>query len=79
LGVAETGSVLLSETEFVVNTVGLLAHDIVVLLDPADIVENVHDAYTHRYFRESGYCLLMTGLPGLGTSAPSRFTRLSPA
>lgn len=66
LGVAETGSVLLSETEFVVNTVGLLAHDVVVLLDPANIVENVHDAYAHQYFRESGYCLLMTGPSGSG-------------
>ena len=66
LGVAETGSVLLSEAEFVVNAVGLMAHDIVVLLDPACIVENVHDAYAHRYFRESGYCLLMTGPSGSG-------------
>jgi L-lactate dehydrogenase complex protein LldG len=54
LGVAETGSVLLSEKEFEVNTIGFLAHDIVVLLDPNNIVENVHDAYTHPYFRESG-------------------------
>ena len=66
LGVAETGSVLLSEAELIVNTVGLLAHDIVVLLDPADIVENVHDAYAHSYFRESGCCLLMTGPSGSG-------------
>jgi L-lactate dehydrogenase complex protein LldG len=66
LGVAETGSVLLSESEFVVNSVGLLAHDIVVLLDPKDIVQNIHDAYTHPYFRESGYCLLMSGPSGSG-------------
>lgn len=66
LGVAETGSVLLSEREFVVNTIGFLAHDIVVLLDPDDIVENIHDAYAHPYFRESGYCLLMTGPSGSG-------------
>jgi L-lactate dehydrogenase complex protein LldG len=37
--VAETGSVLLSEEEFRVNTIGFLAHDIVILLDPSDIVE----------------------------------------
>jgi L-lactate dehydrogenase complex protein LldG len=61
LGVAETGFVLLSEREFIVNAIGFLAYDIVILLDPADIVENVHDAYSHPYFRESGYCLLMTG------------------
>ena len=50
LGVAETGSVLLSEEEFRVNTIGFLAHDIVILLDPAEIVENLHDAYSHPHF-----------------------------
>jgi len=66
LGVAETGSVLLSEREFQVNSIGFLAHDIVVLLDPGDIVENIHDAYAHHYFQETGYCLLMTGPSGSG-------------
>jgi len=63
-GVAETGSVLLSERELQVNSIGFLAHDIVVLLDPQDIVENIHDAYAHAYFSETGYCLLMTGPSG---------------
>jgi len=66
LGVAETGSVLLSEREFQVNSIGFLAHDIVILLDPRDIVENIHDAYAHPYFRETGYCLLMSGPSGSG-------------
>jgi L-lactate dehydrogenase complex protein LldG len=44
LGVAETGSVLLSEKELRVNTIGFLAHDIVILLDPKNIVENIHPA-----------------------------------
>jgi L-lactate dehydrogenase complex protein LldG len=47
LGVAETGSVILSEEEFRVNTIGFLAHDIVILLDPSDIVENINYAYGH--------------------------------
>jgi L-lactate dehydrogenase complex protein LldG len=64
LGVAETGSVLLTENELRVNTIGFLAHDIVILLDPKDIVENVHDAYQHRAFRESKYAVLMTGPSG---------------
>jgi L-lactate dehydrogenase complex protein LldG len=34
LAIAETGSVLLTETELLVNTIGFLAHDIVILLDP---------------------------------------------
>jgi L-lactate dehydrogenase complex protein LldG len=64
LGVAETGSVLLSEEEFRVNTIGFLAHDIVILLDPSDIVENVHDAYAHPHFRDKAYSLLMSGPSG---------------
>lgn len=64
LGVAETGSVLLSEQEFRVNTIGFLAHDIVILLDPADIVENIHDAYEHPRFRDKAYSLLMSGPSG---------------
>jgi L-lactate dehydrogenase complex protein LldG len=64
LGVAETGSVLLSEEEFRVNTIGFLAHDIVILLDPADIVENIHDAYEHPRFRDKAYSLLMSGPSG---------------
>jgi len=64
LAVAETGSVLLTENELRVNTIGFLAHDIVILLDPKDIVENIHDAYQHRAFRESKYAVLMTGPSG---------------
>ena len=64
LAVAETGSVLLTENELRVNTIGFLAHDIVILLDPKDIVENIHDAYQHPAFRESKYAVLMTGPSG---------------
>jgi L-lactate dehydrogenase complex protein LldG len=64
LGVAETGSVLFSEEEFRVNTIGVFAHDIVILLDPAEIVENIHDAYGHPHFRDKAYSLLMSGPSG---------------
>ena len=64
LGVAETGSVLLSEKELGVNTIAFLAHDIVVLLDPKRIVENIHDAYAHPAFRDSNYAVLLTGPSG---------------
>ena len=64
LGVAETGSVLFSEEEFRVNTIGIFAHDIVILLDPAEIVENIHDAYSHPHFRDKAYSLLMSGPSG---------------
>jgi L-lactate dehydrogenase complex protein LldG len=66
MGVAETGSILLSDVELQVNTIALLAHDLVVLLDPKQIVANIHDAYDHPYFKLRLYSLLMTGPSGSG-------------
>jgi L-lactate dehydrogenase complex protein LldG len=66
MGVAETGSVLLSDIELQVNTIAFLAHDLVVLLDPKQIVSNIHDAYEHPYFKQRPYSLLMTGPSGSG-------------
>lgn len=66
LGVAETGSVLLSDMELQINTIAFLSHDLVVLLDPKQIVRNIHDAYRHPYFKARPYSLLMTGPSGSG-------------
>ena len=66
MGVAETGSILLSDIELQVNTIAFLAHDLVVLLDPRQIVGNIHDAYEHPYFRLRPYSVLMTGPSGSG-------------
>ncbi len=60
-GVAETGSVWLSEREFVVNALGFLSQHLVVLLDPDAIVPNLHDAYRHPGFFDARYSVLMTG------------------
>jgi L-lactate dehydrogenase complex protein LldG len=64
MGVAETGSILLSDIELQVNTIAFLAHDLVVLLDPTQIVANIHDAYEHPYFKLRPYSVLMTGPSG---------------
>lgn len=64
LGVAETGSVLLSDVELKINTIAFLSHDLVVLLDANKIVRNIHDAYRHPYFKSRPYSLLMTGPSG---------------
>jgi L-lactate dehydrogenase complex protein LldG len=64
IGVAETGSVLLSVQELHVNTIAFLSHDLVVLLDPTQIVRNIHDVYRHPYFKTRPYSLLMTGPSG---------------
>jgi L-lactate dehydrogenase complex protein LldG len=64
MGVAETGSVLLSESELRVNTIAFLANDIVILLDPEKIVENIHVAYQHPAFKQKFYSVLMSGPSG---------------
>jgi L-lactate dehydrogenase complex protein LldG len=64
LGVAETGSVLLSEEELLVNTIGFFAHDIIILLDPKKIVPDIHAAYQHPHFRDKAYAVLTTGPSG---------------
>ncbi|MBL8323816.1 MAG: LUD domain-containing protein [Rubrivivax sp.] len=61
LGVAETGSVLLTERELGVEALGFLAQHLVVLLDPARIVATLHDAYLDAAFRDARYTILMTG------------------
>jgi L-lactate dehydrogenase complex protein LldG len=60
-GVAETGSLWLTEKEFKVNTLGFLAQHLVVLLDPARILENLHHAYRERSQFDTGYGVFMTG------------------
>jgi L-lactate dehydrogenase complex protein LldG len=60
-GVAETGSVWLSEREFGVNVLGFLSQHLVVLLDPRAIVPDLHHAYRHPGFREARYCVFMSG------------------
>ncbi|HUK07224.1 MAG TPA: LUD domain-containing protein [Stellaceae bacterium] len=60
-GVAETGSVLLSDADLHLNAVAYLAQHLIVLLDPADIVINLHYAYRRPEFRERHYASLHTG------------------
>src|ERR1700683_4830044 len=59
--VAETGSVLLSDANLGVNAVAYLAQPLTVLLDPADIVVNLHHAYRRPEFRERHYASFHTG------------------
>jgi len=60
-GVAETGSVWLSEREFGVNVLGFLSQHLVVLLDPRTIVPDLHHAYRHPGFHDARYAVFMTG------------------
>ncbi|HWI82198.1 LutC/YkgG family protein [Ramlibacter sp.] len=60
-GVAETGSVALSEREFGVNALGFLSQHLVVLLDPAAILADLATAYRQPWWREVRYGTLLTG------------------
>jgi L-lactate dehydrogenase complex protein LldG len=59
--VAETGSVLLSDADLRVNALAYLAQHLIVLLDPADIVVNLHHAYRRPEFRDRHYASFHTG------------------
>jgi L-lactate dehydrogenase complex protein LldG len=64
-GVAETGSVLLTEREMPAQALGFLAQHLVVLLDPQAIVATMHDAYrrlaTDPQIAAARYAIFMTG------------------
>jgi L-lactate dehydrogenase complex protein LldG len=60
-GVAETGSIALSERELGVNTLAYLAQHLIVLLDPTDVVINIHHAYQRPEFAQSRYLVFHTG------------------
>jgi L-lactate dehydrogenase complex protein LldG len=60
-GVAETGSVWLTEAQFQVNALGFLSQHLVVLLDPARILDNLHHAYRERAQFDTRYGVFMTG------------------
>lgn len=60
-GVAETGSVLLTDAELVVPALGFLAQHLVVLLDPRRIVADMHAAYGDPVVGRAAYAIFMTG------------------
>jgi L-lactate dehydrogenase complex protein LldG len=59
--VAETGSVLLRDTDLKVNAVAYVAQHLIVLLDPLDIVVNMHHAYRRPEFRSGHYACFHSG------------------
>lgn len=60
-GVAETGSICLTEQDLFINTLGYLPQYLIVLLDPAQIVENLHDAYARPEWKQIHYGALHSG------------------
>jgi L-lactate dehydrogenase complex protein LldG len=60
-GVAETGSVWFSEREYGVNALGYIVQHLVVLLDPAQLLDGLQDVYRRDDFRSARYAALVTG------------------
>jgi L-lactate dehydrogenase complex protein LldG len=66
LGVAEAGAVWLTQAELVVNALGVLSQHLVVLLDPAAVVETMHDAYGRIDLAASPYGVFLAGPSATG-------------
>lgn len=60
-GVAETGSLCFTEGELVVNTTGFLPQHLIVLLDPVQIVFNLHNAYRRPEWTKARYTVFQSG------------------
>lgn len=61
LAVGETGSVLLADSDIVVNSLVYLAQHLVVLVDPDDIVPGLQDAYLSPEFQQHAYLAFHSG------------------
>ena len=66
LGVAEAGAVWLTQADLVVNALGVLSQHLVVLLDPAAVVDTLHDAYGRLDLTASPYGVFLAGPSATG-------------
>jgi L-lactate dehydrogenase complex protein LldG len=66
LGVAEAGAVWLTQRELFVNALAVLSQHLVVLLDPAAIVDTMHDAYGQIDLTASPYGVFLAGPSATG-------------
>jgi L-lactate dehydrogenase complex protein LldG len=65
-GVAESGAVWLTEEELIVNSLGFLSQHLVVLLDPNEMVADMHEAYTRVRLDQTAYGCFMMGPSATG-------------
>jgi L-lactate dehydrogenase complex protein LldG len=66
LGVAEAGAIWLTQGELVVSALAVLSQHLVVLLDPAAIVDSMHDAYGRLDLTASPYGVFLAGPSATG-------------
>ena len=60
-GVAESGAVWVTQEDLIVTALGFLSQHLVVLLDPNDIVSDMHEAYRRVRLQETAYGCFMAG------------------
>jgi len=60
-GVAESGAVWLTQEDLVVDGLGFLSQHLVVLLDPDQIVADMHEAYRRVHLDQTAYGCFMMG------------------
>jgi L-lactate dehydrogenase complex protein LldG len=60
-GVAESGAVWLTQEDLVVDALGMLSQHLIVLLDPEEIVADMHEAYRRVRLNETAFGCFMMG------------------
>jgi L-lactate dehydrogenase complex protein LldG len=60
-GVAETGAIWLTHEDLVVDALAVLSQHLIVMLDPEQIVPDMHDAYRRVRLNETSYGCFMMG------------------
>lgn len=60
-GVAESGAVWLTQEDLVVDALGFLSQHLIVLLDPKQIVADMHEAYRRVRLDQTAYGCFMMG------------------
>jgi L-lactate dehydrogenase complex protein LldG len=60
-GVAESGAVWLTQEDLVVDALAFLSQHLIVLLDPGEIVPDMHEAYRRVRLNETAYGCFMMG------------------
>ena len=66
LGVAEAGAIWVTQKELVINALCVLSQHRIILLDPAAIVQTMHDAYNRIELTESPYGVFLAGPSATG-------------
>jgi L-lactate dehydrogenase complex protein LldG len=60
-GVAETGAIWLTQEDLIVNALAMLSQHLIVLLDPEQIVPDMHEAYRCVRLNETAFGCFMMG------------------